>query len=159
MQVNTPEPLTQDDLDIIHARHMLWCHDQTGGEKADFSGQELRDLCFMRMRFSYASFVGATLENCCLDEGRFFGCDFGDATMRNCTALGGTEFVGAKFANAAITGCSFERAWCMEASFPGTWIELCDFTGASLDGADFSQAELVDCEGLDELAHGPAMGM
>ena len=113
----------------------------------------------MRMRFSYASFAGATLENCCLDEGRFFGCDFGDATMMNCTALGGTEFVGAKFANAAITGCSFERAWCMEAGFPGTWIERCDFTGAVLDGADFSQAELVDCEGLDDIAQGPAMKM
>jgi len=158
-QVRVPEPLTQDDLDIIHARHMLWCHDQPGGEKADLTGQELRDLCFMRMRFSYASFVGATLENCCLDEGRFFGCDFGDATMVNCTALGGTEFVGAKFANAAITGCNFEKAWCMETSFPGTWIERCDFTGANLEGADFSQAELVDCEGLDDISQGMSMRM
>jgi len=111
------------------------------------------------MRFSYASFAGATLENCCLDEGRFFGCDFGDATMVNCTALGGAEFVGAKFANAAITGCSFEKAWCMDASFPGTWIERCDFTGAVLDGADFSQAELVECEGLEGLSQDPAMKM
>jgi uncharacterized protein YjbI with pentapeptide repeats len=158
-QVHTPEYLKQGDLDIIHARHMLWCHDQPGGEKADFSGQELRELCFMRMRFSYASFAGATLENCCLDEGRFFGCDFCDATMRNCTALGGAEFVGAKFANAAITGCNFEKAWCMEAGFPGTWIERCDFTGAVLEGADFSQAELVECEGLDDISPSQTMAM
>jgi len=153
-----PEPMIDDEINIIYARHVLWMHGLGGGERADFTGQELRELNMIHMHLSGASFAGAVIENCCLDESRFTNCDFTGATLRN-TSVYNAEFAGARFEDADIADCSFRDGWCMGAGFSGARITGCDFTNVDLDGADFSQAEITECTGLDEISRGPAMAM
>ena len=150
--------LTQEDLEVIHARHMLWLHAQPGGEQADFSGQKLSELNLFHLRFSRANFAGAVIMDCCMDEGNFFNCDFLGAELR-CNSVCDAEFVGARFDGATIADCNFKDGWCMSACFSGAQISGCDFTDVDLDDADFSQAEITACTGLDDIVQGPAQIM
>jgi len=133
-----PEPLTQENLAVMYARHMLWCYDQPDGVQADFSGHTLSNLDFSGMSFCGTDFTGATIHQCRMGEASFDGSDFTEVTLRGVAAFQG-EFIDAKF--------------------NGATLEYCDFSDANLDGADFSQAEIVECDGLDDFSQGPAMKM
>jgi hypothetical protein len=132
------EPLTQEDLAVMHARHILWCYDQPDGEQADFSGRLLSELDFARMDFCNANFAGATIHQCRMGEASFEDSDFTGAKLRGVSACQG-EFNGAKFTGATL--------------------EYSEFPEAEFTGADFTQAEITECDGLDDIAQGPAMMM
>ena len=153
-----PKPLYQEDLEIMNAKHVLWLYEQPGGERADFTNRELRELNLFHMNFKHAIFAGAALEDCCLDEGNFTNCDFTGASLRNNLAVN-AEFNGVRFEDAVIENCNFQTAWCMRMGLEGAQFTSSDFTGADTEDTDFSQAELVGCEGLEDIAQGPAMTM
>jgi len=132
------EPLSQANLEITHALHTLWAHGQPGGERADFSGQELSGLDFTGMRFARVSFAGAALDTCWLNNADFSQCDFTGASLRDVSASAGV-FGGANFSRAAL--------------------DACDFTSADMDGADFSQAQLRACAGLEGQSSGQTMAI
>ena len=132
------EPLTQDELAVMYARHILWCYGQPDGERADFSGKSMSELDFNGMDFCNANFAGATIHQCRLSEACFDDSDFTGAKLRGVSAYQG-QFNGANFSDATI--------------------EFSEFPEAQFAGADFSQAELVECDGLDDIAQGPAMTM
>jgi len=142
LQQGTPEqqrePLTQEELAVMHARHILWCYDQPDGEQADFSGKFLYELDFARMDFCNADFTGATIYQCRMGEACFNGSDFTGAKLRGVSAYQ-AEFNGAKFIGAAL--------------------EYSEFPEARFDGADFSQAEIEECDGLEDIAQRQAMRM
>ena len=125
-----PDAMAQDDLEITHARHTLWCYGQPDGEQADFSGQELHGLDFRRMQFCEANFAGAVMERCVLDGGCFQNCDFTGADLRAVSAEG-TDFAGARFDGAAFEDTDFSQA------------DISDCTG--LDG--ISQSPAMRMEG------------
>ena len=52
--------LTQDDVEIMYAKHILFNHDE-GGEKADFSNCRLTNLDMRHMQLNGADFTGALL--------------------------------------------------------------------------------------------------
>lgn len=151
-------PVQQEELEIACARHLLWIYDQPGGEQADFSGRDLRDLNLFHMRFSRVSFADAVITDCCMEEGTFSNCDFTGAELRNNSAYN-AEFVGASFKGADVSDCNFQKACCMSAGFSGGRFSGCDFTGADLEDADFTQAATLACTGLESVSHGPAMAM
>jgi len=132
------EPLTQEDLAVMHARHILWCYGQPGGEQADFSGRLLSGLDFARMDFCNADFTGAAIHQCRMGEACFDDSDFTGAKMRGVSAYQG-EFNGSKFTGATL--------------------EYSEFPEAQFEGADFTQAEITECDGLDDVTQGPSMAM
>ena len=153
-----PNPITQEDLEIIHAKNTLWVHEQPGGEQADFSGQDLSGRVFERMTFIGVKFRGADMNCGTLGNGIFNDCDFSEAMLRDVSAQG-VEMDSVLFDGATLENCSFQSAFLQYASFDGAHIVGCDFTNAELYGADFSQAELVDCTGLEHLAQGQSQTM
>ena len=133
-----PEPLLQEDLEAMHARHILWGLDQPDGVLADFSGRVLSEVDFAKMSFCGANFAGTTLHQCRMSEASFDGSDFTGAILRGVSAYQ-AEFIDAKFIGATL--------------------EYCEFHEAQLDGADFTGAEIMECDGLDGIVQGPAMAM
>lgn len=135
---DNPEPLTQEDLIAMHARHCLWYMEQPDGVQADFSGRALSDLDFSGMSFCGANFAGSTIHQCRMGQAAFDNSDFTGAKLR---------------------GVSAYQADFSDADFTGATLEYCDFTDAQFEGADFSQAELVECDGLDGISQGHEMRM
>jgi len=157
LEQDAPEPLTQDDLNAMCARHILWRLNQPDGVRADFSGQRLEELDFERYLFRGASFIGADIRQCNMQDGVFDDCDFTGAVIRD-TDADGSCFHNANFSQATLINCSFYAIGCDECKFNGARLEGCGFDDHALD-ADFSQAEIVDCAGLEHLSHGPTMTM
>ena len=150
-------PLNQEDLTAMYARHLLWELEQPDGVQADFSGRVLSGLDFEGMSLRGAIFAGASIHQCRMGYECFEGSDFTGAKLRGVTAYE-TDLRDSNFSNAILDYCSLDRA-CLEGCvFTGALIRNCDFNEALTDGADFSQAKFMDCEGLDDIAHGPAMG-
>lgn len=54
--------LTQDDVEIMYAKHILFNHGE-GGEKADFTNCRLTNLDMRHIQLNGANFTGALLEN------------------------------------------------------------------------------------------------
>ena len=132
------EPLMQEDLIAMHARHILWYMEQPDGVRADFSGRTLSNLDFSGRSFCGANFAGATIHQCRMGQASFENSDFTGATLR---------------------GVAGYQAVFIEADFNGTTLEYCDFTEAQFDGTDFSQVEILECDGLDDISQGPTMTM
>jgi len=133
-----PEPLTQEGLEAIYARHLLWELEQPDGVRADFSGQTLSDLDFDRMSFRNAIFIDATIHQCRMGYVCFDDSDFSGAKLRGVSAYQ-AEFNGAKF-----TGANLEYS---------------EFEDAQFEGANFSQAKITECDGLDNISQDQAMAM
>jgi hypothetical protein len=133
-----PEPLMQEDLAVMHARHMLWCYDQPDGVQADFSGLTLSNLDFEGMSFCGADFADATIHQCRMGYVCFDDSDFSGAKLRGVSAYQ-AEFNGAKFRGATL--------------------EYSEFEEAQFEGADFTRADISNCDGLDDVSQGPAMVM
>ena len=137
-QKQQPEPLLQEDLEAMYARHILWGLEQSDGIRADFSGRVLSELDFAKMSFYRANFAGATIHQCRMGEASFEESDFTGAILR---------------------GVSAYQAEFTDAKFIGATLEYSEFDEAQFDGADFSGAEITECDGLDDIAQGPAMAM
>ena len=67
--------LTQDDVEIMYAKHILFNHDE-GGEKADFSGCRLTNLDMRHMQLNGADFTGALLEGVRMNDAGLCFCTF-----------------------------------------------------------------------------------
>ena len=78
--------LTQDEVEIMQAKHILWQHDEPGGERADFSGCHLLGMDFQNMLFNGAIFQGAVFENANLTGAGMCSCDFSKARFIRCDA-------------------------------------------------------------------------
>ena len=79
--------LTQDDVEIMYAKHILFNHDE-GGEKADFSGCRLTNLDMRHMQFNGADFTGALLEGVRMNDAGLCFCTFRDAKLVGCNLNG-----------------------------------------------------------------------
>jgi len=138
LSLSAPAHDTQSELEVAHARHTLWLHEQPDGQQANFSSQALKKLDFSGREFDGALFCNAEISHCDMRSGDFFSCDF---------------------SGAAIEGCDFTGATCQEADFTGARLHGCDFSQTELCGADFSQTEIHNCTGLEDQSPGPAMTM
>jgi len=136
--VQRPDPLTQDDLEAMYARHLLWELEQPDGVQGDFSGQTLSGLDLNGMNFRNAIFTDATIHQCRMGKACFDDSDFAGAKLRGVSAYQ-AEFNGVNFSGATI--------------------EYSEFPESQFEGTDFSQAEIVECDGLDDISQGPAMTM
>lgn len=142
-------PLSQTDVDIICANHILWFNN-AGGKQADFTNCFLRDVDLTRKNLHNAIFDGAKIANCSLSGSDFSFSSFVGTRFVNCDAFTFTainsDFTEAKmsfldirngnfersnFTNAVLRGCSL-----CNVNLDDCCIDRADFTDSSLDGTN-----------------------
>ena len=121
------------------ARHVLWLHDEPGGERADFSGSAIHGY-----DFSGRDLVGAIMDDAMLIECDFSRTDithasFDHTTLRNC-----------RMDNVVANSTIFHAAEIREGSFTGTAFEDCDFSDARIiDATDFDSVNYCCIDGTE----------
>ena len=75
--------LSQEDADVICAKHVLWLHD-AGGEQADFSGYDLSGLNLSHRNLNSAIFAGTRMYETNLAQTELCFSDFTEATLFSC---------------------------------------------------------------------------
>lgn len=122
------EELDQDDVEVIAAKHLLWIHDISGGEQANFSGKLLRNIDLSNMKLNNALFNGTVLETCKL----------------NSTELCFSEFRGAILKDCEMTYISVD-----DLNMKKAFLENCDLSYLIGCNCNFADAQLVHCQFLN----------
>lgn len=115
--------LTQEEADIMLAKHILWLND-AGGEQADFSNCILREL----------NLAHKNMMNVVMNNARFANTDLQGAEL-NFSVINGTRF----------EKCNLENITAEECEFTDTVFSECDMTGGIYTHSDLSGAVLIDC--------------
>ena len=141
--------LTQDDVEIMYAKHILFNHGE-GGEKADFSGCRLTNLDLRHMQLNGADFTGALLENIRMnDAGLCFGV-FRDAKLVGCNLNSAiaeeADFCGATFTECKMKNCIFTHSNFAHTSFQDTDLWMSSFASCCIDGSNLMDH---DTEGIN----------
>lgn len=125
--------LTQEEADIIYAKHLLWLH-KAGGERADFSRCDLRELYFCGANLQYASFQGSEIWDCEFRETDLRFADFTSAAISQCDM---TKAI----ADAAVfLNSQIDRCQCRKVSF-----SLGNFQGAVIQNSNMNQTDWTNC--------------
>ena len=155
--------LTQDELDVMYARHILFNYSE-GGEQADFSNCRLTDLDMRHMQLNGACFAGALLENVKMQSAGLCFCVFKDAQFVDCDMTDSTAEE-ADFSGAAFTGCTIRNGVFTHSNFANAQFQDTDLWKAYLgscciEGARFLCSETggIDLSGATEDAQGWVMG-
>ena len=122
--------LDKTKIDLMLARHVLWMHDESGGERADFSGCAIRGY-----DFSDRDLIGAIMDDAILIE-----CDFSR-----------TDITHASFDHTTLRECVFEDSIVNSTIFHESEIRSCSFTGTSFEDCDFSGTRVVGAVDFDSV--------
>lgn len=109
--------LTQQEVDVICAKHTLWLHDDSG-EQADFTDCLLKGIDFSNRELDQAIFTGAKMVDCNLHETRLNGANFSNVKMYYCCAV---------------------RMQAKNSNFKGAFIQMSDLSISDLLHSNFSQ--------------------
>ena len=155
--------LTQDELDVMYARHILFNYSE-GGEQADFSNCRLTDLDMRHMQLNGACFAGALLENvkmqsaglcfCVFKDAQFVDCDMTDSTAEEADFSGAT-FTGCTMRNGVFTHSNFAHAQFQDTDLWKAYLGNC-----CIEGARFMSSETgcINLSGASDDAQGWVMG-
>lgn len=125
--------LSQEDVDIMCAKHTLWIYD-AGGERADFSNCLLSGLDLQHRPLNGANFSGALLERTNLSSAGVCFCSFENAKFVDCQMVG-ISAEEADFRNASFSGCCARMGHMAHSNF----------TGAQFENTDLWMADLRNC--------------
>lgn len=109
--------LTQQEVDVICAKHTLWLHDDSG-EQADFTDCLLKGIDFSNRELDQAIFTGAKMVDCNLHKTRLNGANFSNVKMYYCCAV---------------------RMQAKNSNFKGAFIQMSDLSISDLLHSNFSQ--------------------
>jgi hypothetical protein len=111
----TYRTLTQEEVNIACAKHLLWLYDQPDGVRADFSGCELYGLDLSRKNILNAVFADCIMRNCSFKE---------------------TELCGSSFCKSQINNCDFEAAYTEDTDWSDASVRNSNFQKAELSGSN-----------------------
>ena len=141
--------LTQQDVEIMYAKHILWGYDE-GGQKADFTNCRLANLDLRHMQLNGADFTGALLENVKLDSSGLCFCMFRDAKLVGCNLNSAvaeeTDFCGATFTECKMRNCIFTQSNFAHTSFQNTDLWMSSFASCCIENTNITDTET---EGVD----------
>ena len=141
--------LTQDDLDIMYAKHILFNHGE-GGERADFSNCRLTNLDMRRMQLNGADFTGALLENVKMADAGMCFCVFRDAKLVGCNLNSviaeEADFCGATFTECKMKNGIFTHSNFAHSQFQDTDLWMSSFASCCIEGTNIMDTET---EGVD----------
>ena len=138
--------LTQQDVEIMYAKHILFNYGE-GGEKADFSGCRLTNLDLRHMQLNGADFTGALLENVNMnDAGLCFGV-FRDAKLVGCNLTSAVaeeaDFCGATFTECKMRNGIFTHSNFAHTSFQDSDLWMSNFSSCCIDGSNLMDHDTV----------------
>ncbi len=136
--------LTQDDVEIMYAKHILFNHDE-GGEKADFSGCRLTNLDMRHMQLNGADFTGALLEDVRLNDAGLCFCVFRDAKLVGCN-LNGAVAEESDFCGAAFTECKMRNGIFTHSNFAHTSFQDSDLWMSNFSSCCIENTNIMDTE-------------
>ena len=136
--------LTQDDVEIMYAKHILFNHDE-GGEKADFSGCRLTNLDMRHMQLNGADFTGALLEGVRMNDAGLCFCTFRDAKLVGCN-LNGAIAEESDFCGATFTECKMRNGIFTHSNFAHTSFQDTDLWMSSLADCCIENSSIMDTE-------------
>ena len=137
--------LSQEDADVLCAKHVLWLHD-AGGEQADFSGYDLSGLDLSHRNLNNAIFAGTRMYETNLAQAELCFSDFTDATLFVCD-LRDVSAEEACFKKMVADGCTFRGASFTHSNFSGALIQNCrmeqtDWKNCCMDSTVFHQTPM-----------------
>ena len=131
--------LTQDDVEIMYAKHILFNHGE-GGEKADFSGCRLTNLDLRHMQLNGADFTGALLENVRMNDAGLCFSVFRDAKLVGCNLNSAiaeeADFCGATFTECKMQNGIFTHSNFAHTNFQNTDLWMSSFASCCIDGTN-----------------------
>ena len=136
--------LTQDDVEIMYAKHILFNHDE-GGEKADFSGCRLTNLDMRHMQLNGADFTGALLEGVRMNDAGLCFCTFRDAKLVGCN-LNGAVAEESDFCGATFTECKMRNGIYTHSNFAHTSFQDTDLWMSSFASCCIEISSIMDTE-------------
>lgn len=136
--------LTQDDVEIMYAKHILFNHDE-GGEKADFSGCRLTNLDMRHMQLNGADFTGALLEGVRMNDAGLCFCTFRDAKLVGCN-LNGAVAEESDFCGATFTECKMRNGIYTHSNFAHTSFQDTDLWMSSFAFCCIENSSIMDTE-------------
>ena len=136
--------LTQDDVEIMYAKHILFNHDE-GGEKADFSGCRLTNLDMRHMQLNGADFTGALLEGVRMNDAGLCFCTFRDAKLVGCN-LNGAVAEESDFCGATFTECKMRNGIYTHSNFAHTSFQDTDLWMSSFASCCIENSSIMDTE-------------
>ena len=136
--------LTQDDVEIMYAKHILFNHGE-GGEKADFSGCRLTNLDLRHMQLNGADFTGALLENVRMNDAGLCFCVFRDAKLVGCN-LTSAIAEEADFCGATFTECKMRNGIYTHSNFAHTSFQDTDLWMSDLRSCCIENSSILDTE-------------
>lgn len=147
--------LTQDDVEIVYAKHILFNHGE-GGEKADFSGCRLTNLDMRHMQLNGADFTGALLEGVRMNDAGLCFCTFRDAKLVGCNLNGAiaeeSDFCGATFTECKMRNGIFTHSNFAHTSFQDTDLWMTSFASCCIENSSImdTETEGVNLSGTSE---------
>ena len=136
--------LTQDDVEIMYAKHILFNHGE-GGEKADFSNCRLTNLDMRHMQLNGADFTGALLENVRMNDAGLCFCVFRDAKLVGCN-LTSAIAEEADFCGATFTECKMRNGIYTHSNFAHTSFQDTDLWMSDLRSCCIENSSILDTE-------------
>ena len=136
--------LTQEDLEIMYAKHILFNYDQ-GGEQADFSNCRLTGLDMRHMQFNGADFTGALLEDVKMTDAGLCFCVFRDAKLVGCNlnavVAEEADFCGATFMDCKMRNGIFTHSNFAHTSFQDTDLWMSNFSSCCIENCNIMDTE------------------
>ena len=155
--------LTQDDVEIMYAKHILFNHGE-GGEKADFSGCRLTNLDMRHMQLNGADFTGALLEDVRMNDAGLCFCTFRNAKLVGCNLNGAvaeeSDFCGATFTECKMRNGIYTHSNFAHTSFQDTDLWMSSFASCCIENSSIiaTETEGVNLSGTIEDEQGWVMG-
>lgn len=141
--------LTQQDVEIMYAKHILFNYGE-GGEKADFSGCRLTNLDMRHMQLNGADFTGALLEGVRMNDAGLCFCVFRDAKLVGCNLTNAiaeeADFCGATFTKCKMQNGIYTHSNFAHTSFQNTDLWMSSFADCCIDGSNLMDH---DTEGIN----------
>ena len=147
--------LTQDDVEIMYAKHILFNHDE-GGEKADFSNCRLTNLDMRHTQLNGADFTGALLEDVRMNDAGLCFCVSRNAKLVGCNLNGAvaeeSDFCGATFTECKMRNGIYTHSNLAHTSFQNTDLWMSSFASCCIENSSImdTETEGVNLSGTSE---------
>ena len=135
------KPLLSDqDIRLKCAKHLLWLNDEAGGEKADFSNCHLKNANLADTDLNSAIFDGCTIENCIFTSASLNFARMSDAKIID-TNFSYTTIDEAVFRGAEFSRCNLSQVIGYHANFAHAVMDKCDLFNAHFHNSCFEKTE------------------
>ena len=141
--------LSQKELDVICAKHVLWLND-AGGEQADLSNCVLKGLFLRGKDLSHAYCNSAVFDDCNLESTDFSSAELESARFTNCEMMD-LFAVKTNFIDAEFESCDLSDATIAECLMMNSTIKNCNLDNTNLSDCD-GEPEIISDDEAEGLA-------